>query len=262
MTPTLLRLHRWLGLVMGLLVLVAALTALGLNHRDLLHRFTSPPPATRDPLRQAVRGFAVDPTRARSLLLGTDDGLYRSTDAGLHWEEAILAVPAEHVVAIAFDPAVPGRVYTALEAIGLYRSDDHGEIWEEVPLPFQPAEGTHLRALAVAGDGGLVLSTTSGLLRLPGAIARTTVLADPASWLAVGPRQAAATEEHPGLEGWLYALHDGRVWGTWGVPVTDAVSLALVALVLSGYALVGVRAFRVRRAARRSVRLREEVAPA
>ncbi len=263
MTPILLRLHRWLGLVTGVLVLVAALTALGLNHRDQLHRLVRPPVQARDPLRQAMRALAVDPADARRMLLGTADGLYRSGDGGTTWEEVVMAVPAEGVVAIAFDPAVPGRVYVALEAIGVFRSDDHGDIWEEVGLPFQPPEGTHLRALSLGAGGDVLLATTAGLMRLPAAVARSPLPPESGSWTTIGH---AIQEQSTGgrtLDGWLYELHDGRIWGTWGVPLTDAVALALIALVVTGYVLYGVRSWRGRRAAARrtvaSVTLHPEV---
>ena len=244
MTPFMLRAHRWLGLVMGPLILVAATTAIGLNHQDALRSALGPPAVQGDPSGKRVKAIASDPLDATRLLLGTDDGLFRSRDGGSHWEEAVLPVPAEHVVSIVYDLVHPGRVYVALEAIGVYRSDDQGEVWEDVSLPFYPPEGTHVTGLTAGPHGQLVMTTTLGLFRQA---------ASGGEWQPVrndaGPSRPVSRDA---ATDWLYQLHDGRVWGSWGVPVTDAVSGALIVLVLSGYALFLGRAIRIRSARKRS----------
>jgi uncharacterized iron-regulated membrane protein len=235
-----LALHRWLGLVVGLMILIAAGTAIGLNHQDQLLRPVKAE-AARSPFARYMLSMAVDPKDPRHVLAGTSDGLFRSADGGKTWEEAVLPVPAEQVVALKADPAHPGVVYAAFRAIGVYRSDDGGDLWEEVPLPFNPAEGTTLQSLDVA-NSGLTLLTPAGLYRQQGA-----------GWAHVAaPVSKEKEDARHGLK-LLYALHDGTFWGTWGVPVTDAVSLSLIGLVLSGYVVFFARALKKRQARRRRV---------
>lgn len=234
MTRNMLLLHRWLGLIAGLLILVAASTAIALNHQDLFRR----PPATGDgPFSRYVLAVANDPHAPQRMLIGTNDGLFRSADAGKTWEEVVLPVPAEGVGAIQFDPRQPGRVYAAFRDIGVYRSDDHGEIWEDVPLPFYPPEGIAIAGLALDTEGRLTLATTAGLFRQA-----------PDGW--TGDAAVAKRPETDRLRQVIYDLHDGRFWGAYGVAITDGVSLALIVLVLSGYGLFFGRAIR-RRAARK-----------
>lgn len=234
MTKNMLLLHRWLGLVAGLLILVAAFTAIGLNHQDW---FRKQPVAGQGPFSKYVLSTAVDPHEPARILVGTNDGFFRSLDGGKTWEDIVLPVPAEQVGAIQFDPARPGRVFVAFREIGVFRSDDHGDIWEEVSLPFYPPEGIHLAGLSIGAEGRLTLATTAGLYR-----------EGPDGWNSIGGAPPAPKANQT-LQ-LIYDLHDGRFWGTYGVPITDAVSGALIVLVLSGYVLFFGRLIR-RRASRK-----------
>jgi ligand-binding sensor domain-containing protein len=234
-------LHRWLGLIAGLLILVAAGTAIGLNHQDWFRRA---PMTTDGPFSKYVLSTAVDPSDPQRILMGTNDGFFRSLDGGKSWEEIVLPVPAEQAGAIIFDSGTAGRVYVAFREIGLYRSDDHGDIWEEVALPFYPPEGIHLAGLALDAQGQVTLATTAGLYRQRGSDWESVGSAPPA------PKANAAIQL-------IYDLHDGRFWGSYGVPITDAVSGSLIVLVLSGYFLFFGREIR-----RRLARRKAAVAPA
>ena len=244
MNPQLLALHRWLGLVAGLMILIASGTAIGLNHQDWLLRPVKAGPAS-SPYDRYVLSTATDPADASRVLVGTSDGLFRTTDGGKTWEEAVLSVPAEQVVTLQFDPANPGTVYAALRGIGVFRSTDGGDLWEEVRLPFSPTEGgPTIQGLSVGAQGALTLVTPAGLYRQTGA-----------SWdFAARPEVREERDARKGLQ-LVYDLHDGKFWGTWGVPVTDAVSAALIELVLTGYGLFFARFFKVRAARRRRAKL-------
>lgn len=242
MTPLMLKLHRWLGLLFGGLVLVAAVTAIALNHQDQVRRWAGETTMGHSPFGRTPRVLAVDPENLDLQLAGTDDGLFRSEDGGRTWEEAVLPWPAEHVVAIQHTPGRSEEVHLALAGIGVLRSVDRGDTWEDVTLPFNPVEGVRITGLGVDASGRLAVMTRAGVWsrgrdgawhehRAPGRGAPDT----PAVQLA-------------------YALHDGRFWGAWGVPLTDGVSVALVVLVMTGYALYAVRFVRRRPRRRPSVR--------
>jgi len=243
MNKTVTTLHRWVGFAAGLLILVAAGTAIALNHKDLWYR---PDVSGGDssPYRKYILAAAADPADPARMLVGTSDGLYRTADGGKTWQEAVLPVPAESAGGIQFDPARPGVVYVALRAIGVFRSADGGEVWEPVELPFYPPEGTHIAGLGLERSGALVLATTAGVYRqaAPGGEWRLT---------PKGPDARPADERK--LAQLVYDLHDGRFWGTHGVLLTDLVSGALILLVGSGYALFFARAGRRRQARVRPV---------
>ena len=66
---------------------------------------------------------------------GPGSGLYRSSDAGEHWEPVTgHGLPAEEIgrIGIAFAPSNPERIYLIVDAKagGLYRSDDSGQNWQ------------------------------------------------------------------------------------------------------------------------------------
>lgn len=235
------RFHAWAGLLSGPLILVAAGTALALNHKDLLLRPVSAQ-VSSPYARFLTAVVAPDPAAPALRLVGTSDGLFRSEDGGKTFAEATLGVPAEQVVALAPVPDAPGRVYLALREAGVWRSDDGGWIWEEEPLPFVPAFGAEtIQALAAGPGGHLTLLTPAGLRERD---AR-------GAWRLV-PRPAAAGEaDAKRLERLAYDLHDGRFWGAWGLWLTDAAALALVALAGTGYALAWRSAAARRRARRR-----------
>lgn len=242
MSKTMMAWHRVLGLVMGVLILIAAGTALALNHQDLLK--SRAPAGPQGPYGKYQLSIAADPTDAKRLLMGTNDGLFRSEDGGRSWDEVVLPVPAEQVNTIAYDPRRTGVVYACFREIGVFKSTDGGEIWEELTLPFYAPEGTEIAGLGLKADGALVLSTTAGIY--------TQKAPDGEAWDHVARPKTADRKADNRLVQLAYDLHDGNFWGEWGVWITDAVSLALIVLVFTGYGLYFGRALKVRQAKRRA----------
>jgi photosystem II stability/assembly factor-like uncharacterized protein len=67
--------------------------------------------------------------RPNVVLLGvTQDGLYRTDDAGKSWSRVF----AGNVRAVTVDPTSEEVVYVGVEPIHLYRSEDGGKSWEEL----------------------------------------------------------------------------------------------------------------------------------
>ena len=81
--------------------------------------------------------LAVSPHDSQNLLFGSRlNGLWRSTDAGLHWTpvESLNANPQENlgIIAVAFDPQDDQRVYASAYGDGIYASDDAGAAWTKM----------------------------------------------------------------------------------------------------------------------------------
>jgi photosystem II stability/assembly factor-like uncharacterized protein len=80
-----------------------------------------------------ARSLTIDPANVQTIFAGTDQGIFRSTDAGAHWTDVTGSNPflkIAQVHAIAVDPAAHTHVYLATSR-GFYRSTDGGTSWTE-----------------------------------------------------------------------------------------------------------------------------------
>ncbi|MES1244306.1 MAG: YCF48-related protein [Acidobacteriota bacterium] len=136
---------------------------------------------------QSLRQLAAHPRTAKTVFATTTEGLFRSTDAGLHWKAVRGGLPAKlDAVRLVIDPVAPRRLYlTAAEPWRLFRSVDGGFSWQEsenFPGGFLHAFTTHPRSprtLYTGVDEAVFKSTDGG-----------------ASWQATGA----------GLEGYVETL--------------------------------------------------------
>ena len=95
----------------------------------------------------------------------THDGVYRTRDAGEHWERVLDG----DVRALMVDPSADEVVYAGTEPVHLYRSEDRGDSWGEitslVEMPdeirkkwWSPASGVgHVRNIFVHPDDSRVM---------------------------------------------------------------------------------------------------------
>jgi len=86
------------------------------------------------PEQVEVRVIAIHPHNTQIIYVGTQQGPYRSTDGGEHWER--LAFPdADMVVwSIVFYPDDPRILYVGAAPAAIYRSDNSGESWKRLPI--------------------------------------------------------------------------------------------------------------------------------
>ncbi|HUK16381.1 MAG TPA: hypothetical protein VLW65_08200 [Bryobacteraceae bacterium] len=117
-----------------------------------------------------IGAVAVAPSRPDTVYAGASGsgppaGLYRSTDAGSHWD--LVALEGHGVASIAIDPRNPDVVMAASADTGVLRTSDGGKTWKSV-LPDSKAGGVWLvldpddarnvyagtRAIVAGGRGG------------------------------------------------------------------------------------------------------------
>jgi photosystem II stability/assembly factor-like uncharacterized protein len=80
---------------------------------------------------------------------GPESGIYKTTDAGKHWQKLTVGLPKGHMgrIGLAVSPIKPYVVYATIEAAkeekGFYRSEDRGESWEKRNSYISNGTGPH-----------------------------------------------------------------------------------------------------------------------
>jgi len=174
---------------------------------------------------------ALDPRHDGFVFAGTSEGLLRSEDAGKSWR----LVSSEAVRSIAFDPAVPGRIFFASTTAGLMLSTDGGRTLRTSNVGFTNRSftvltGTHgvLYASSVfePGSGGVYRSDNFGQRwqRTGGERAEQEIRVMTAAPDQPGTLFAA------GYHGLLKSKDGGKTWTASGGPAAAGQLTALLAL--------------------------------
>lgn len=122
------------------------------------------------------RRFTCVTALGQDILAGTQDGIFRSHDGGLHWEESNRGISQRHIRWIDFHPEIKGLAWAGTEPAGIYISLDYGATWQEKVevtrmrdlhhwfLPYSPAAGC-ARGLAFHGNRAYAAIEVGGVLR-------------------------------------------------------------------------------------------------
>ena len=103
-----------------------------------------------------VHVILVHPHNPDVIFAGTQDGPYRSTDGGDHWQR--LGFPDRGVMiwSLTIHPTRPNIMYAGAAPVALYRSLDAGETWSRLPKAISPAHcerpGFDTRVLRITVD--------------------------------------------------------------------------------------------------------------
>ncbi len=86
------------------------------------------------PEAPAIRAVAIHPQKPEIVYAGTQNGPYRSTDHGDHWEKVDVPDHGLPVWSLLFHPSDPNVMYAGYESCEIYRSEDAGESWRQLPV--------------------------------------------------------------------------------------------------------------------------------
>lgn len=86
-----------------------------------------------------ARAIAVHPQKPDVIYVGTQDGPYRSTDGGNHWERLGFPDRGAVVWSLTIHPTRPHILYAGVAPVALYRSEDSGDTWSKLPQAKSPA---------------------------------------------------------------------------------------------------------------------------
>lgn len=129
-------------------------------------------------LHRGLDGREITALSATGLLVvaGTTDGIQRSLDSGLTWEDCGEGLAYRHVRALAYHPDVPENHFAGTEPAGIFISHDRGQTWRSCPeveqlrdqyqwsLPYSPEAGC-VRGFAILGTRAYAAVEVGGVLR-------------------------------------------------------------------------------------------------
>ncbi|MEJ2637126.1 MAG: hypothetical protein P8184_17800 [Calditrichia bacterium] len=166
--------------------------------------------------------FGIAPTRQGVLLAATGDGIVRSADAGLTWEESNYGLMAFTFNALAVSP-LTGEVY-ACGPQGLYCSIDQGESWQKRSDDyFTGTLAVNIKGFIYAAYG---FSYSESLWRSADGGAAWRDVSPPArvNALAFGPSEFLYTAT---MNGVYYSPDNGHNWLSAGLQEYDLTSVAV-----------------------------------
>ena len=113
--------------------------------------------------------------REGAILAGTEDGVFRSEDAGQTWKESSEGLTARHIRWTAFHPESSDLIFAGTEPANIFVSHNHGASWRACPevaqlrdrfhwsLPYSPEAGC-VRGFAFHGNRGYAAVEVGGVL--------------------------------------------------------------------------------------------------
>ena len=115
-----------------------------------------------------VFSILADSRRGGRVTVGTQDGIWRSDDAGDNWRRLDAPKPALGVWSLAFHPAEPDTLFAGYEPFGIQRSMDGGDTWATLQVDVRfPAVSDRpeipKRVISIAIDPGNPLEIYASL---------------------------------------------------------------------------------------------------
>ena len=107
------------------------------------------------PANPIVPGVAIHPDNPQVIYAGTQEGPYRSTDRGGHWERLDYPASGAPVWSFMFRPGDPSVMYCGTAPGEIYRSVDGGDSWQKLGATMGSNEcqmAFPTRVIALAAD--------------------------------------------------------------------------------------------------------------
>ena len=99
--------------------------------------------AKMDPIPH-VFAILTDPGRPGRITIGTENGVWRSDDAGESWRRLSAPKPELAVWSLTSHPRHPDTIFAGYEPCAIYRSTDDGSTWQRLPVNVSfPAVSDH-----------------------------------------------------------------------------------------------------------------------
>jgi hypothetical protein len=219
--------HKWVGLVLALLIVLFSLSGIVLNHRalfsnvDVSRRMLPKAYQYENWNNAAVR--SVEKIDANELLAYGNIGIWQTDSAFSYFRDFNQGFPSGIDNRKIFKVLATPKGLLAGTLFGLYQLDTRTQTWSRLPLPVKEENVVDLLA---RGDTVLVL-TRSNLLQT----------SDLRSFQVIALPAPEHYDHKIGLFKTLWVIHSGEIWGTAGKLVVDAVALIFIALCIGGTVL-------------------------
>lgn len=218
--------HKWLGIVLCLLLLCFCLSGIVLNHRRTFADVNIPRSWLPEQFQfhhwnnGLLRGTL--PYEDGSVLIYGKGGIFRTDLSAKHVADFNEGLPegADYRAIQRIDQSADGTLFAAAQ-FGLYRYDQHQ--WQEISFD-HPDDEMRIMDMSLRGDSLIVTSRNAVYLLLPPYKEARQIIVKPA--LGEEPKMS--------LFRIVWRLHSGEMFGLVGRLVVDAVALVLLFLCVTG----------------------------
>lgn len=234
------RIHKYLSLAASFFLVMACISGILLNHRDLIRdcdisRSLLPPFYRYNSWNNGLLRGTLKVSADRVAIYG-NAGIWLADTAGTILSDFNLGLPSSaHYRNIRSMAVTPDSVIYALSTTGLYRRDNVTATWRQVEI--EDSEGDIFSDLTTSGDSVIVMSRSRVyVLTENGTVSHATDILPPAG--GVPPRT---------LFRHVWDFHSGQTFGRGGVILADVIAMVIVFLCVTG-AVIWLLPKRIRRA--------------
>jgi hypothetical protein len=208
--------HRYSGIVAAAFLLNLSVTGILLNHPSLIERFFTQ--KGRD-FPHLITHIHHDPHASNKVWIGTEKGLYVSSDNGETVTKKAGRIAHSKVTDIYTSHSQPGLMLVSFSNHLLIESNDFGDTWARIPLPDSIEE---VSSISESSNGERLIVTRDGVFSL-------TALGQVSSRIQVS---TTASILHL-----VKLFHTGHIVSPLLVYLNDLSALLLLTLIVSGIVL-------------------------
>lgn len=216
------KIHKWLGLFSCVFIFIVSVSAVGLNHRNLIEKHFYHSDSKIFSVSN-IKAMGTDPFDSNHLIASDYKKLYHSFDRGKSWSELKLFVPSENVNNIVFDPFTKDKILISIKNAGIYFSDDKGDIWDELPLPFTAEQGEYIE----------LINISKNIINIKTRFGFYTYDSLNEKWNNI-LFNISNKEKLLDIEEIIFNIHTGKIFGNYGIFIYDIFATFLILLSFTG----------------------------
>lgn len=216
-------LHKWIGLISFIFIIIVSSTAFLMNHQEIYFSINNQ--SIKEINLSKTKFISISPKDENFILASDYKSLFKSIDTGKTWKELKLFIPSEKIDLISFSNKDKDFFAVGIKNTGIYITDDGGDVWEELQLPFSIAS-ENIQNISF-GNTFLLIKTEYGIYKY---------FYDDKKWdnlkFSLNKEKESST-----IKETIYDLHTGKFFGSYGTLLYDLLSIFMIILSISGIIL-------------------------